>query len=547
MENTLVWILVFAGATIGLLGTFLIASERELKIKRRDLAELEAKFEGNEPDSAVGQPGNVARADSPETVELIARNKQLQEEVLSLSGKLELSQRTIDELQSLEPRLQHTESETQRVHATNQQLREEITNLRRQLETNESRLKQSASENRDAIDRPYLETEIAELKRDLEAATAQARELEVVRLQLADFESREAAYENRQKKLEAQINELGREISEGEDKVRELGGLRSRLAETERNHQEARAENRRLLEEITLWRQRGAAAEDERSHFDNLRQHFDQLRVKQESILERHRQFQDDFVTFATLLDNWSEKFRPVEFQTASNPLETTPVEARRTAPVELPTDSDAHDASVRESEVTQREPQAAAAVSQKRRRRFGIFPVIAVFAVASAVTAGYWGHRSNEPAAASKVSTVAPESAKVKRSANADAAFKNSPSLTEASNAIDDPESKPVAPVLATTKRLNFAPQNPRGQNEPLRQKPPTKPAQRVEDMYEITRPTEIYSGPAENSQLIAHAEPGMKINVVTSRDGWLEIHSKYGRPPGFIKKDAAVKIGRN
>jgi hypothetical protein len=35
--------------------------------------------------------------------------------------------------------------------------------------------------------------------------------------------------------------------------------------------------------------------------------------------------------------------------------------------------------------------------------------------------------------------------------------------------------------------------------------------------------------------------------VNVVDSRNGWLEIRSKYGRPPGFIPKTAAIRIGQN
>jgi hypothetical protein len=34
------------------------------------------------------------------------------------------------------------------------------------------------------------------------------------------------------------------------------------------------------------------------------------------------------------------------------------------------------------------------------------------------------------------------------------------------------------------------------------------------------------------------------MKINVVDSREGWLEIRSKHGRPPGFVRQAAAVRI---
>ncbi len=40
MENIFVWLLIFAGAAIALLGLFLVASERELKNKRLELERL---------------------------------------------------------------------------------------------------------------------------------------------------------------------------------------------------------------------------------------------------------------------------------------------------------------------------------------------------------------------------------------------------------------------------------------------------------------------------------------------------------------------------
>ena len=65
--------------------------------------------------------------------------------------------------------------------------------------------------------------------------------------------------------------------------------------------------------------------------------------------------------------------------------------------------------------------------------------------------------------------------------------------------------------------------------------------------ESYEIIQPTRVFSAPSEHSQLVANVEPGTQVNVVNSRNGWLEIRSKHGRPPGFIQKTAAVRIGQN
>jgi hypothetical protein len=75
--------------------------------------------------------------------------------------------------------------------------------------------------------------------------------------------------------------------------------------------------------------------------------------------------------------------------------------------------------------------------------------------------------------------------------------------------------------------------------------QKQIEKPAARVARIYEITRTSRVYAEPSEFSpQLIGDIEAGMKVSVVNSHDGWLEIHSKHGRPPGFIRRDVAARI---
>ena len=71
-----------------------------------------------------------------------------------------------------------------------------------------------------------------------------------------------------------------------------------------------------------------------------------------------------------------------------------------------------------------------------------------------------------------------------------------------------------------------------------------PKQIRRRVQGTFKITRSTQVYSEPSDTSRLIANIKPGMKINVVDSRGGWLEIRSKHGRPPGFVRQAAAVRI---
>jgi hypothetical protein len=76
---------------------------------------------------------------------------------------------------------------------------------------------------------------------------------------------------------------------------------------------------------------------------------------------------------------------------------------------------------------------------------------------------------------------------------------------------------------------------------------KPAPKVSPRLRGAFQTVRPAPVFSEPSENSALIAKLERGIKLNVVDSRDGWLEIRSKHGRPPGFIRQEAAVRMGSN
>jgi hypothetical protein len=64
----------------------------------------------------------------------------------------------------------------------------------------------------------------------------------------------------------------------------------------------------------------------------------------------------------------------------------------------------------------------------------------------------------------------------------------------------------------------------------------------------YRVMRATRVYAAASEISRSIGEIEPGVNVNVVDARNGWLEIHSKHGRPPGFIRREAASRVsGKN
>jgi transposase-like protein len=118
METLYVWLFIFAGATMIVVGICLLASERELGKQRRELEELRRNR-------------RISEAQASET-ELMTRNQELAEEISSLSGQLEESKRIMEELQSgqrqlvnaaeLKPQLQASQETIKELEAEQQRL-----------------------------------------------------------------------------------------------------------------------------------------------------------------------------------------------------------------------------------------------------------------------------------------------------------------------------------------------------------------------------------------------------------------------------------------
>ena len=76
---------------------------------------------------------------------------------------------------------------------------------------------------------------------------------------------------------------------------------------------------------------------------------------------------------------------------------------------------------------------------------------------------------------------------------------------------------------------------------------KPVVNTVRPLRGVFQTVRPAIVYSRPGEESEIVANIEKGTRVNVVNSRNGWLEIHSKHGRPPGFIRQEVAERIASN
>src|SRR5262249_52847567 len=99
MESLFIWIMFAAGEGLILMGGVLVASERELKARRRQVDLLVTKLE----DVAAGSPGQsstATQADPTQLNELRSANQDLQSQVAGLTSKLEMSRRTIEEMEN---------------------------------------------------------------------------------------------------------------------------------------------------------------------------------------------------------------------------------------------------------------------------------------------------------------------------------------------------------------------------------------------------------------------------------------------------------------
>jgi myosin heavy subunit len=420
--------------------------------------------------------------------ELAERNSKLQTEASELKQQLYASEKTNEELQSEQQHLRE-------VKVKNQQLQEEITNLRNLVQASETRLTESARQNRHTAERyAWLQIEVADLKQEVEESQSKARELEGAQQQLANVESREMIFRDQQHKLEAQIAVLQRELSAGKEKVQELDATRERLAEMEHVSQELREEKRRLEEEISRWQERLSESEENQRQVTTLRQQLDELKAKQALV-------DSNFQLIDGLPQPQSDANLPHALPSTTNTLELN----RRWTESLL---------SIKE------ENEPAIWISGTRKWRFGIISATGAIAVASLLAVDFLGKSSDE--------------------------FSGSKEAAVAETASDE-QRTPSEAASTTPQRPTPASVTALGKTEVSKQTPAARSAPRLKGTFKTIRPTELFSGPSEDSALIASIRPGMKINVIDSRGGWLEIRSRHGRPSGFVRQEAAVRIDDN
>jgi hypothetical protein len=77
----------------------------------------------------------------------------------------------------------------------------------------------------------------------------------------------------------------------------------------------------------------------------------------------------------------------------------------------------------------------------------------------------------------------------------------------------------------------------------------PPVAPATRTAapGIYETRRATVVYEEPFDSARVVTRIDKSTIVTVVRSVGDWLEVRSKHGKPPGFIRSDDAVFVSRS
>ena len=480
---------------------------------------------------------------------LTMKNNELLEMINSLSSQLAASEQTVEELRTLQDHMPGIQSENQQFHTENQALREEIASVKTQLGTTASRCNEAVTQAREITEHnSRLQTEVSELSNQLQASQETIRELEAKQqrlcgnlenqqlreeiatlqnqLQTSETRLSESAWQNQESaecyvRLQNEVIELKRQAEEGQARVRELEATQEQLGMVESREMILSEEQDKLKAQIAdLQRELDTGKEKGQELNATCERLAEMERVCQE-LREKNRRLEEEIL-------RWQE--RPVESEETQTQVSTlwqhrVELQAQQVAVSEAnslidglgdkssnPIDLSSGDSTARVHVANDEEIKPLIQTPGKRTRRVGMIAATGAIAIVATVAVGALNTGSNKPSG-SKELAVVPETVSIEQSI-------------------------PIEAGSETLKRSSPA----SGANEF-----PKQIRRRVQGTYKITRSTQIYSEPSDTSRLIANINTGIKINVVDSRNGWLEIRSKHGRPPGFVRQTAAVRIDQN
>jgi len=476
---------------------------------------------------------NLLKQSTVRILEAVGLSATLQREFAVLKQQLVESGQVIETLQSAVK----IQSESHGLCFENRRLQEEVERHRIQLNTSETRLQELTRRNQEVSDRyEQLETKVADVSRRLKDSQSKDRETETVRQPLVDVAFREMLYRERQQQLEGRIVDLECELSKGMSQIQVRDDTLQRLRVTERVCQELTEENRRLWEKVALWQERLAASAASQRQVSLLRQQIAALQTEYARLMNGERQAQAEFAAsgdpiavsprlvsdFNDILAVQTAGSIGAEGSLDRGRLSLPRVHQRMPSAIAISATKSLNNGSQETrgdqlplgSGENEEDANWLVWTAVKRQWRFGAVAATVVV-IAGAVSTGVLGTKFS----ASKEVAVAPETSFQEYTVDA--------VLEPLKQPGPETGSREYAVEAVSRRQKQIAP--------------------RLQGTFETVRPTQVYDGPSENSAWIADISAGMKLNVVDSTFGWLEIRSMHGRPPGFVRQEAAVSIARN
>jgi Skp family chaperone for outer membrane proteins len=108
------------------------------------------------------------------------------------------------------------------------------------------------------------------------------------------------------------------------------------------------------------------------------------------------------------------------------------------------------------------------------------------------------------------------------------------------------EPVSPPPARAPGVQRPTPATPSQP-SSSAPAPSSPPP-PTRRVAEpgTYETVRATTVYEEPSGSSRALSQISRGTRVAVVRSVGDWLEVRSRHGNPPGYIRLDDAMFVSQ-
>src|SRR5215468_1020055 len=274
---------------------------------------------------------------------LTMKNNELLEMISSLSSQLAASERTVEELRTLQDHLPSIQSENQQLHTENQALREEIASVKTQLGTTASRCNEAIIQAREITERnSKLQTEVSELTNQLQASQETIMELEAeqqrlggvnlenqllseeiatLRNQVQTSETRlsESAWQNqeaaeRYARLQNEVVELKQQAEEGQARVRELEATQEQLGLVESREMILREEQDKLNAQIADLQRDLDTGREKVRELDATGEQLAEMECVCQELREENRRLEEE-------ISRWQE--RPAESEESQRHVST--------------------------------------------------------------------------------------------------------------------------------------------------------------------------------------------------------------------------------